>query len=405
MKILLLTQYYPPETGAPQNRLSALARHLKMLGEDVEVLTAMPNYPAMRIFPGYEKRWYTREVVDGIKVHRAWIYVTGSKSIVPRLMNYFSFVFSSAWIGLSKLPRYDVVICESPPLFLGMSAWLMSRFRKAKMVFNVSDLWPESAEKLGLVTNPVILKLATWLEEGLYKSSWKVSGQTQGIVSDIVRRFPKKDIYLFRNGVDTSAYQDIHSDASWRSDIGLDKDCFVAVYAGIIGHAQGLDVILDAGKSLSSEKKIAFVLVGSGPEKDRLQERIRKEQIGNVHILDARSRAQVIGLISGCDAAVIPLKKQDLFLGAIPSKIFEALALKKPILLGVDGEARTLFIEEGKSGLYFEPENSDALAKQVLALKTDPALLGQLGRQGNEFVMSRFGWDEISKGFHKWLYE
>lgn len=206
MKLLILTQYFPPEVGAPQNRLFELAVRLKKQGVDVTVLTAMPNYPQMKIYDGYENKQYYFEEIEDLPVHRASIYLPKSKSIIQRLLNYFSFVYNSAKVGKKHIGDVDVILCESPPLFLGYSALYLKRVKRAKLIFNVSDLWPESAEKLGVVTNKWMLKLAYNLEEKLYKKSILVTGQTQGICKNINERFPKIDTYWLPNGVDVSYY-------------------------------------------------------------------------------------------------------------------------------------------------------------------------------------------------------
>ena len=189
MKLLILTQYFPPEVGAPQNRLYELAVRLQQKGADVTILTAMPNYPQMEIHQLYKGKCYTKEVVNELTVHRSWIYVSKSKDIFKRLLNYFSFVFSSLFIGLFKLKKQDILLVESPPLFLGITAYFLAKAKRAKLVFNVSDLWPESAEKLGLVNNKMFLKLATYLEEFCYKKASLITGQTQGICANISNRF------------------------------------------------------------------------------------------------------------------------------------------------------------------------------------------------------------------------
>ena len=197
MKLLILTQYFPPEVGAPQNRLFELAIRLKKMGVNVTVLTAMPNYPQMKIYDGYEGKNYMYEEIEGIPVHRASIYLPKNKSIIQRLLNYFSFVYSSAQVGKNRIGDVDVILCESPPLFLGYSALYLKRKKKAKLIFNVSDLWPESAEKLGVVTNKWMLKLAYRLEKKLYRKSILVTGQTQGICKNINDRFPLVKTYWF----------------------------------------------------------------------------------------------------------------------------------------------------------------------------------------------------------------
>lgn len=398
MRILILTQYYPPETGAPQNRLSGLARELKAAGHHPVILTAMPNYPAMEIHSAYKGKKWVREEMDGIDVYRSWIYVSKNRSIVSRLLNYFSFTFSSIWYHSRINQEFDAVLCESPPLFLGISAWLISKRRNANMIFNVSDLWPESAEKLGVITNRFFLNLATKLEEFLYRKSFLITGQTKGIVKDIQRRFPSKKVHWLPNGVDDSIFS-AQPYSNWRKDNGYSEKEFLILYAGIIGLAQGLDIILDAAKLLPASTNIRFLLLGEGPEKERLQERMAAEKIPHVHFLPLVSRKEIPSIVSSIDAAVIPLKKMDLFLGAIPSKIFENLALKKPILLAVDGEARELFIEQGKCGLYIAPENHQQLAEAALQLASNPDLCKTLGENGYNYVRSYFMRSNITRQF------
>ncbi|MBM3160905.1 MAG: glycosyltransferase family 4 protein, partial [Bacteroidetes bacterium] len=189
MRLLILTQYYPPEIGAPQNRLHELAIRLRAHGVEVEVLTALPNYPKMEVQEKYKNGKNREDIIDSIPVHRSWIYVSKSKGVISRLLNYFSFVWSSYWRG-RKLGNYDFLLVESPPLFLGYSAMRLAKKMNAKLIFNVSDLWPESAEKLGIVTNKRLLKLAYNLEAKCYRRATLITGQTEGIVNDIQQRFP-----------------------------------------------------------------------------------------------------------------------------------------------------------------------------------------------------------------------
>ena len=389
MRFLILTQYYPPETGAPQNRLSGLARELKQMGHEVVILTAMPNYPAMQIHPDYLGKKYVLDEFENIPVHRAWIYVSKNRSIISRLMNYFSFTFSSMYYASKIKGNFDYLMVESPPLFLGISAWWISKRKKAKMVFNVSDLWPESAEKLGVISNKMFLKLATILEEWLYKKSYMVTGQTQGIVQNIQTRFPNKKVHWLPNGVDESIFS-FKKQENVRQQLKLSNDDFLIMYGGIIGLAQGLDVILDAAKLLPAESKITYLLLGDGPEKNRLEQRVVDEKIARVKFLELVSREVVPSYVDAVDVAVIPLKKMDLFLGAIPSKIFENLALGKPLLLSVDGEARSLFIDQGNAGLFIEPENSKMLAEKSLQMEANPELVREMGNNGKAFVQTYF---------------
>lgn len=403
MKLLILTQYFPPEVGAPQNRLFELAVRLKKLGVNVSVLTAMPNYPQMKIYKGYEGKKYVFEEIEGIPVHRTSIYLPKSKSIIQRLLNYFSFVWSSAFIGNKKTGVMDVVLCESPPLFLGYSALYLKRKKKAKLIFNVSDLWPESAEKLGVVTNKWMLKLAYNLEAKLYRNSVLVSGQTQGICQSINQRFPEVKTYWLPNGADVSYYNPYTVSSNWRYINGFAQDDILFLYAGIIGIAQGLEIILNAAEQFLDNPKVKFILLGSGPEKEKLLLFKEQKKLLNVYFFDAVSKTEMPQIVKAIDVSIIPLRKLELFLGAIPSKIFENLAMEKAVILAVDGEARELFVNQGKCALYSEPENTSDLVKNIELLIAEAELRTELGKRGREYVETNFNRDSIAQNFYKEL--
>ncbi len=404
MRLLILTQYFPPEVGAPQNRLYELARHLAQMGVEVSVLTAMPNYPQMRIHPQYKGKHYVFEEKDGIKIHRSHIFVSRRRSITARLRNYFSFVLSSALIGRRRLKKFDFLFCESPPLFLGYTAMYLARIKKAKLIFNVSDLWPESAERLGVVRNPLLLKMAYKLEAKLYHKAVLVTGQTQGICNDIQRRFPNTKTYWLPNGADLGFYDPTGArPRRWRAENGIAPGDHVFMYAGIIGLAQGLDIILECAVRFLPRNDVKFVLLGSGPEKDKLLQMKEKMNLHNVIFMNAVPRQEMPSILCDLEAAIIPLKKLDIFKGAIPSKIFENLAMQVPVLLGVDGEARELFIEQGRCGLYFEPEDAMQLAQGVERLLEEPDLRRELGRNGRAFVQENFNRAEIARAFYEEL--
>ena len=403
-KLLILTQYFPPEVGAPQNRLFELALLLKAGGLDVTVLTAMPNYPQMKIHPAYAGKSYVYEVIDGLRVHRSSIYVSQSKSITARLRNYFSFVLSSALCSSKLEKHYDFLMCESPPLFLGYSALYLARKKNAKLIFNVSDLWPESAEKLGVVNNKLLLALAYRLEKKLYLRSTLVTGQTQGICENIQQRFPQVRTFWLPNGVDLNYYNpDSVESENWRSKNGFSDSDFIAMYAGIIGIAQGLEVIINAANLIKQSTAIHFVLLGSGPCKLDLIALKEKLQLTNVHFLDTVSKKEMPAIVKSINVAVVPLRKLDLFKGAIPSKIFENLAMKVPVILAVDGEAKKLFVEDGKCAVFVEPENADAMAEAVLRLHTNRADLAALAENAREYVDQKFNRSKIAEGFLKEL--
>ncbi|MEO6904417.1 MAG: glycosyltransferase family 4 protein [Bacteroidia bacterium] len=403
MNLLILTQYFPPEVGAPQNRLFELAVRLQKKGITISVLTAMPNYPQMEIHPSYKNKFYFREQVSHLDVHRSWIYVTKQKGIVHRLLNYFSFVFTSFFIGWFKLGKLDYILCESPPLFLGITAYFLKKIKNAKIIFNVSDLWPESAEKLELVTNKFFLKSATKLEEFLYRNSDLITGQTQGIVKNISNRFPNKKTYWLPNGVDLDYYKTDPKQKDWRTKNNFKTTDFIILYAGIIGYAQGLEIIIIAAEKLQKYVDIKLVIIGSGPEKEKLIALKEKLHMSNVYFFDAVSKAEMPAIIDATDISIIPLKRLSLFKGAIPSKIFENLAMKKTILLGVEGEAKELFIDEGNCGLAFIPEDANDLSLKILQLYNNKDLLKMFGENGYNYVARKFTRDKITNEFYNWL--
>jgi glycosyltransferase involved in cell wall biosynthesis len=403
MKILLLTQYYPPEIGAPQNRLSGLAVRLRKMGDEVTVLTAMPNYPHQQIHEAYKGKKRVVETIDGVPVHRTRIFVRKSRSVFLRLLNYFSFVWSSYWYARKRLGGFDLIICESPPLFLGITAMCLKKVKKCRLLFNVSDLWPESAEKLGIITNRILLNMALNLEHRIYRKSDLITGQTQGIIADISGRFPGKPFFWLKNGIDTDRFFPRSEGSGWRTEFGFDPRDFLVFYGGILGYAQGLEVIIRAAGMLLDIPRLKFVIAGEGPLKVELMAMAQKDKLSGISFLPAFRGERMPEVIDSIDAAIIPLRKLDLFRGAIPSKIVENLAMKKPILLGVEGEAKEIFIDQGKCGLFFTPENAEELAGSIKIIMNDKTLYNQLSENAYAYVREHFSRDRITKEFRQFI--
>ena len=400
MRILILTQYYPPEIGAPQNRLHELAIRLQARGVKVEVLTALPNYPKMEVFENYKNGKLRFERIDNIPVYRSWIYISKSKGILARLLNYFSFVWSSYWRG-RKLENYDYLLVESPPLFLGYSAMALSKKLNAKLIFNVSDLWPESAEKLGLVTNKYLLIMATRLEHKCYGHSKLITCQTQGIVNNIQKRFTHKKVTWLPNGVDVSFYNPEKIEAGdFRQRNGFKTGDVIFFYGGILGYAQGLEIILETARRLEEFPEAQFVIQGAGPEKEKLHLLKEKYKLENVHFFEPVKKSEMPSILKCIDVAVIPLKKLDLFKGAIPSKVFEALAMKKPLLLGVDGEAKNHFIDKAQAGLFYTPEDIESMKAQIIFLLKNKNERREMGENARKYVSDVFDRNKIAEGLY-----
>ncbi len=407
MRILFLTQYYPPETGAPQARLSDLARRLKAWGHTPTVLTALPNYPRGEVFDGYRGRLLMEEEIDGIRVVRSWIYVTKNTGFFPRLLNYFSFMLSSLIPGIGKVGRHDVVVVESPPLFVGLSGVLVSRLRRAKLVFNVSDLWLDSAVVMRVVRNKVLIKLSTWLEDFIYRQSHAITGQTQGIVQSIRSRFPRKRVVLITNGVDAEVFvpasRFVGGRERIRRELGLNRQ-FVVGYAGLYGLAMGLESVIEAARIVSGHREIVFAFFGDGPEKTKVVDLAHQLGLSNIRFYPTQPRARMPEIIASFDVALVPLKRIGLFKGAIPSKMFEPMGAAVPVIVSVDGEARAL-VEWAQAGIYVEPENSQAMAEAILRLCSDSEYRERLGQNGRRYAMEHFDRKEIAKKFEQVLME
>ena len=405
MRILFVTQYYPPEIGAAQNRLSDLAKRLKNKGHYVTVLTAVPSYPKGEIYEGYRGTLRMEEERDGIRVVRTWVYATKKKSFLPRIFNYLSFAALSLVVGSVTAWDADVVIVESPPLFLGFSGYILSRLKRAKFVLNVSDLWPESAVVLNVLRNRRLIRWATRGEEWLYRKASLVTGQTQGIVESIRRRCPENSAHLLTNGV-TPEFLDRVAQArisreSLREKFGFAQK-FIVAYTGVHGLAQGLNTLLQSADLLRKHADIWFCFFGDGPEKSHLQASAVERGLSNVYFHSSLQASEMAELLASIDVSVVPLKRNDLFKGALPSKLFEALGAAVPVVAALDGEAREL-IQESQGGLVVEPENAVDLAQKVLQLYQDAELCRRLGENGRAYASIQFNRKEIAERFESLL--
>jgi glycosyltransferase involved in cell wall biosynthesis len=393
MKIALLTQYYPPEIGAPQGRLSSLAKALVKRGHTVFVLTAMPNYPLGRTYEGYGG-CFRREELAGVQVIRTMIYPTKSVARVKRLASYGSFVVSSAIAGAMALPKLDYLLTESPPLFLGLTGYLLSRLKSAKSIFNVSDLWPESAVRLGIIGDGPALRVAERLESFCYRKAWLVTGQSREILEDIQKRFPKTNAYHLSNGTDSSTWC-----SGTQAESTQNQTCMV-IYAGLHGIAQGLDQVIAAAHKLKQDTDIKFVLVGDGPDKKKLMETSQQMGLTNVSFLDPRPAAEVRSLLLSADIGVVPLKGR--IPGAVPSKLYEVMGAGLPVVLVADGEPATI-VRENKAGIVVAPGDVEGLANALRQLAHDKTLRESLGRRGVEAVNKHFDRRKIHDSFVDYL--
>lgn len=397
MRVAFLTQYYPPEMGAPQARLSDLARRFVARGHEVHALTAMPNYPTGKVFDGYGG-FYREELRDGVRVVRAAIFPTKSLEILPRMASYLSFAAAALVTGYFRLPAsLDYLFTESPPLFLGPIGRCLARLKKARWIFNVSDLWPESAVRMGVVRDGWALRFAWALEAWCYRRAWLVTGQSQGIIEDISRRFPGTRVRLLTNGVDTDRFSPKAGDPAVRKELGWgDQEC-IAVYMGLHGAAQGLGQLLDAARLLEGPPVVRIVLFGDGPEKEALVRRCEQSGLGDRVEFRAPVPWEQVPRILASSDIVIACLARDLP-GAVPSKIYEAMGVGKPLLLIAEGEPATLVKAHG-AGITVHPQDIPGIAQTLRRLASDAGLRAALGESARAAALRFFDRARIAAQF------
>jgi glycosyltransferase involved in cell wall biosynthesis len=362
MKILFLTDNFTPEINAPANRTYEHCMEWVKLGEKVTVITGFPNFPQGKVYDGYKNKLIKVEYIDGIKVIRVWTFITANEGFVKRTLDFISFSITSFLVGL--FCETDVIIATSPQFFTALSGRWLSFFKRKPWIFEVRDLWPESIVAVGAMRRNNIIKFFEFLELRLYKNANKIIVVTDSFKQKIIEKgINSTKIFVHKNGANLSLFKTIEKDEKLIDELKL-RGKKVIAYVGTHGMAHGLDFILNAVKKIeSTHPNIHFLFMGDGAEKNNLINLKDSLQLTNVTMLPSVSKKEVVKYLSLMDFALVNLRKSDTFLNVIPSKIFEAAAMQKPILLGLEGETKQL-IQEYNAGLCFEPENeSDFLDK------------------------------------------
>jgi glycosyltransferase involved in cell wall biosynthesis len=367
-----------------------MCAELTNAGHQVEVVTAMPHHPAGRIFPAYRHRFYLEELRHGVSIHRVWVYA-GNGASFKRILSYLSFGLTCLY-ALLRVTRPDYVFVDSPPLTLGIPGWLAAKKYKARLVFNVADLWPDSARDLGIMRNGILMRAAYRLERWIYRRADYITSVTEGIWETLLREknVPPEKLLFLPNGVDTTRFYPRHADEKLKQTLGL-AGKRVMLYAGNHGYAGGVDQILLAADRLRSDVSIHFLLLGEGPEKTKLIAMAESLGLSNVTFHDAVAIEDLPAYISICDLAVVTLRRSQITKGARPAKTFVMMASGKPIVLAGEGEAEQLLRAAG-AGIIVPPEEPDSLAKAVRTLLADTSASEKMGLNGRAFVCARFGW-------------
>lgn len=402
--ILVLSQYFPPETGAPPTRVDALTKRWADAGHDVTVLTSAPDYPEGEIYEGYENKWLQREERDGVTVYMTKTLPASTEGFLQRALKFVWFMLVSVLVGI-RVAKPDVVIATSPQPFIGVSGWLIALVRRATFVFEIRDLWPETIEDMSSLNSTVLLTLLDLLITFIYRRADKIAVVSKGFYPTLRSKgVDETDIWFHPNGVEPDFFT--HTGDQW--EIGDDirqtlDDHFVISHVGTIGRTHGLEVVVDAAERIADESgydDVLFVLVGYGANKAKLEQLVDEREIDNVLFVDRRPMSEVPDFLALTDVSLVHVKDRELTRASMPFKMFEAMASGNPIALGVYGESERI-IEAATAGLVFEPENGTQFAECIRELYDDPDLRERLGENGANYVRGHFSWDSIAEEYRR----
>jgi glycosyltransferase involved in cell wall biosynthesis len=381
MRILVVCHYFPPEIGAPQARLSELARAWSDGSDDVTVLTGMPNHPTGVVPERYRRRARVQEDVDGYRVVRTWLYATPNTGMAKKTLGHLSFMVTSVLLGVRPTGKADVVVVSSPTFFSVFSAWALARWKRAALVVEVRDLWPAIFVELGVLRNRRIIRALEVLELAAYRAADAVVVVTEGFRDDLLRRgVPEAKVHVIPNGADLERFGgDDAADAAHaaRARLGVRPGETLVLYIGAHGISHGLEAVAEAAAKLVGEP-IRFAFVGEGAAKERLEARVRELDLDNVTLRPGVARDEVPALLMAADICLVPLRDVPLFSTFIPSKMFEFLAAAKAVVGSVRGEPARILRAAG--AVVVEPEDAGALAGAVRELAGDPDRRAAMGR-------------------------
>jgi colanic acid biosynthesis glycosyl transferase WcaI len=373
LKILFISENFPPETNAAASRVFERACYWVAWGHEVTVITSAPNFPAGKLFAGYKNRFYQTEVMSKIRVIRVKTFIAPNRGFFLRTLDFLSFMVNASVAGLFQ-KRSDVVVATSPQFFAAVCGWFLGRAKKMPFVFELGDLWPASIEAVGAMKSRFLFRLLERLELFLYRQATAIAALTLSFKENLVERGIEADkISVVINGVDLSRYEPREKDQDLAEHWGLNNR-FVVGYVGTQGMAHALSNLLDAAERLKGRDDVCFLLAGGGAEHDHLVANAARRGLTNVVFMPPQPKKQMARVWSLCDVALVHLKNSPVFAGVIPSKIFEAMGMGLPLLLAApEGEASRI-IKNAEAGLCVEAENPDALASVVLQFAEDENL-------------------------------
>jgi colanic acid biosynthesis glycosyl transferase WcaI len=395
MHIMLITEGFAPETDARASRSFDHAVVWAGLGHKVTILTKAPNFPAGKVFTGYKNHWRHHENMEGVDVWRVWSYLTPNKGIIKRLLSFLSFMVLVPWHGWrlrKKTGRPDVIIGTCPTLFAPLGAWLLAKILRVPFVFEVRDLWPESAVAVGMLReNSVGYRIFKCLANHLYNQAALIVPVGEGYEAQILENYPQAagKCLIIPNGFRPDLFVPEATTTKARETLQLPADKVIVLYIGTLGRSQKLETIFEAAKLLEKQENILFVIAGDGEEREYLEQLLQKNPQDNVKMMGAQPKNLVPVYYNACDIALSPLRKSEVFKGRYPAKMFEVMAMAKPLILGGEGISCDL-LHTAQAGIAVEPENAPELASAILQLADNAALRQEMGKSGYYYVQTRY---------------
>lgn len=397
MKILFLTDNFPPEVNAPATRTYEHCREWVKEGVDVTVITCAPNFPQGKVFDGYKNRLYQKEKIDGIKVIRVWSFMVANKGFFKRSLDYISFGISAFVAGL--FVKTDLIIATSPQFFTAISGRKLGFWKSTPWIMEVRDLWPESIKNVGALNDNFTIRMLEKEEIKCYKRAKAIVVAVDFRKEISAKGIGVEKIKVIKNGANLELFKTRSKSIELIRKHNL-QGKFIIGYLGTHGMAHKLDFILNAAKKVK-DPLVHFLFVGDGAEKENLLKLAEELNLENVTFIRTVSKSEAVDYLALMDSALIPLKRSELFKNALPSKIFESAAMERPILLGVDGEARKL-IEDYNAGIYFEPENESAFLEAINCLKNDKELY-KICQQGCNKLAKDFDRKKLANNMLKFI--
>jgi glycosyltransferase involved in cell wall biosynthesis len=402
MKILIVHQYYlmPGQSGG--SRFNEMARIWAERGHEVSVIAGTVDHGTGGTPQRYRGRWVTKESDGAVTVYRCHVPGSYRTSYAGRMWAFLGFTLSSATAALFA-PRPDVVIATSPPLVAVIPGWIAARcsFRPIPWIFEVRDLWPESAITTGVIGRKSILaRLLYRIERWACRSASKINVLTPAFKEDIEKRglAPSGKLVFVPNGADTEAFRPGPRDNAARREFGWGER-FVAVYAGAHGRANALDQLVSAAERLRGRSDILIACVGDGPERSRLENAAAELGLSNIRFYGARAKDEMPEIVNAGDAGIAVLQNNPTFRTVYPNKVFDYMSCARPVILGIDGVARNLVCDQAGAGIFVQPENAVAIAGAILELAADPVRRDELGSNGRRWIMAHYSWEALAADY------